>query len=156
MLKYILIFLTILATVFSHQCLIAPHQRGTMNNINNAATPDCGLTVGPCGGRTANEPGIEIRPAIPFTVTFQKNENHFNPDGPGNFTIDYSMTGDSGPWRILSVLPDTNTDPLTLYSQVVKLPIRAHDTTSVLRVTYWTNNPAAPPAFYQCADIVIY
>ena len=85
----LIVLLAILYTCNAHVCLIAPHQRGTLDDYNSPASKDCGLQLPPCGGRNPQEPAVEIHPAGQFFATFQKNLNHYNKNNPGNFTISW-------------------------------------------------------------------
>jgi len=54
-------------------------------------------------------------------------------------------------FQLIAVIPDTNTPALTYYTLQAEVPnvIIKH---GVVQVVYNTNNPNAPPSFYQCAD----
>eukprot|EP01092_Planopodium_desertum_P011954 TRINITY_DN5548_c1_g1_i2.p1 TRINITY_DN5548_c1_g1~~TRINITY_DN5548_c1_g1_i2.p1 ORF type:complete len:170 (-),score=46.07 TRINITY_DN5548_c1_g1_i2:106-576(-) len=152
-----LIFLCFFACAFSHLILLAPHQRGNITCENTVACPDGFVTTGPCGSAPPKEPGIEIRPAIPFYVTFQKNLNHWYAANPGNFTISYSKSNNpvsQADFHVIGTIPDTNSSSLTLYIQQVRLPISSgHENHGTLQVIYYTGQ--AGLNFYQCADVAV-
>lgn len=87
------------------------------------------------------------RPAAP------QNLDHFYAKAPGNFTIGPIINGEPGP--ILATVEDTSAPSLTYYSTELTVPSMARPGLYVLQVKYNTNNPQAPPTFYQCADVEV-
>ncbi|KAJ8302613.1 hypothetical protein KUTeg_019009 [Tegillarca granosa] len=149
------IIVCILAISDAHLCLISPPQRGSMNGLNTAGSDDCILTSAPCGGRERKErSGEGFAAGENVTVTFQKNLDHFNSQSPGYFTV--SLGSPSGQLQELARIPDGGEKSLHLYSMNVTLPREPQaEAGHFMQVVYHTNNPQAPPNFYQCADIVI-
>lgn len=142
------------AVTEAHLCLFWPNQRGSLTGFNKAEATDCGLQTGPCGQReTGPIAGHSMTVGYNNTITFQKNQNHYNATSPGNFTV--AIAYRNNPQRQsdffhLASIPDTDTPALTMYTLPVELPnpILRH---GVLQVAYNTNN--SPGTFYQCADI---
>lgn len=119
--------------------------------LNKNGSTDCILTEGPCGGRRARpHPEVVLGAGETFAMTFQKNLDHFNSAKPGYFAI--SLGSENGTMEELYKTPDTATPALYLYTANVTMPLRLNGT-YVLQAKYITNNPKAPAAFYQCADI---
>ena len=54
----------------------------------------------------------------------------------------------------LAVIPDAGEQSLSVYTADVHIPDKARGL-YVLQVNYRTNNPQAPPNFYQCADVMV-
>ena len=54
----------------------------------------------------------------------------------------------------LAVIPDGGEPSLSIYTTDVHIPDKARGL-YVLQVDYRTNNPQAPPNFYQCADVMV-
>merc|ERR1712012_1195278 len=83
--------LTVLAvcvyTCTAHLCLISPPQRGSMEGLNKGGSDDCILLKPPCGGRDRPQHPIGLGAGENFTVTFQKNLDHFNASTPGYFSV---------------------------------------------------------------------
>ena len=75
-----------LATCWAHMCLINPTQRGSMKMLNVHAASDCILLTSPCGGRPTDDIRMYLRAGQNFTVTFQKNADHWKSGSPGDFT----------------------------------------------------------------------
>mmetsp|Transcript_2034 Transcript_2034/g.7359 ORF Transcript_2034/g.7359 Transcript_2034/m.7359 type:complete len:180 (+) Transcript_2034:84-623(+) len=150
-----LVLLVLFATIAEcHLCLFWPPQRGELDGYNKVEADDCGLQTGPCGGRaTGPIEGHTMAVGANNTITFQKNQNHYNATEPGNFS--FAIAYRSNPQQQhdfidLGSIPDTDTPALTMYTVPVELPnpILRH---AVLQVAYNTNN--SPGTFYQCADI---
>eukprot|EP01096_Ripella_sp_DP13-Kostka_P001095 TRINITY_DN11324_c0_g1_i1.p2 TRINITY_DN11324_c0_g1~~TRINITY_DN11324_c0_g1_i1.p2 ORF type:complete len:175 (-),score=53.14 TRINITY_DN11324_c0_g1_i1:90-560(-) len=147
----VLSLLALASLTHAHMCLFSPVQRGTMNNVNTPASPDCGLTTGPCGSRGAQNPLIAVQSGGNLTVVFQKNLNHYYAPAPGFFNVTLAVTPSSAPIRLASI-PDTNTASLYVYTVSVTLPL-VLSSHAVLGVQYDTNSE--PGIFYQCTDISI-
>ncbi|XP_070534912.1 uncharacterized protein [Ptychodera flava] len=138
-----------------HVCMISPPQRGSMQGLNTPGADDCILLTGPCGGRNSTgAPSQGVRLGSQYTVTFQKNLDHFNSTTPGKFTIGMSDPTQQT-FQQLSMVPDDSQPSLSLYSVNVTIPGVVY-THGVIQVQYQTNNPAAPPVFYQCADVFLF
>jgi len=148
----VLVFLAIVAVASGFVCLISPHQRGSLAGYNKAAADDCGLLVGPCGGRAPQPPEIFLPAGRNFSVVFQKNLDHYFAANPGKFVIFYERHGQSGSYRVLKEIPDTSTPSLTLYIEDIIVPMR-FDLHAVIGVQYVTNGPTGE--YYQCADVSI-
>ncbi|GFS20983.1 hypothetical protein ElyMa_005071000 [Elysia marginata] len=142
----------IIAQAWTHLCLISPPQRGSMMGINKASAADCILLKEPCGGRDERGYPVALMPDERFVVTFQKNLDHFNKTKPGYFSLTL-MEADrpKAEGKEILRMADTSDPSLTLYSANVTVPrMPGH---LILQARYVTNNPQAPPVFYQCADV---
>lgn len=136
----------------AHLCLISPTQRGSLAGINKQGNDNCFQIKGPCGKLPASKDNVIIRPGQMLSVTFQKNLDHFLSTSPGNFTVAFGSVAD-GNFQLLTTIPDKGEKSLTLYTAQVKIPMVKGN--YAIQVTYNTNNPAAPPQFYQCADVTV-
>ncbi|XP_048728234.1 uncharacterized protein LOC125646122 [Ostrea edulis] len=148
----ILSVFVLIETCHAHLCLISPAQRGSLAGINKAGNDNCFQVKGPCGKMPPSKDGVIIRPGQTLSVTFQKNLDHFLGSSPGNFTVAFGSVSD-GKFQLLTTIPDQGEKSLTLYTAVVKIPLVKGN--YAIQVTYNTNNPGAPPSFYQCADVVV-
>ncbi|XP_022104550.1 uncharacterized protein LOC110986722 [Acanthaster planci] len=158
--KAAVVMVCLVAVASAHLCLLNPHQRGSMKGINVKEADDCGLLVKPCGNRTQEKPGIQIKGGSPYTVVFQKNLNHFEtfPNGTvtnGYFEISFWTSTEC---HILGKVDDGATPSLTLYSPVVTMPTGPIGVPAILQLTYVTNNAEVPMGgiFYQCTDIELF
>ncbi|XP_022104549.1 uncharacterized protein LOC110986721 isoform X2 [Acanthaster planci] len=158
--KAAVVMVYLVAVASAHICLLNPHQRGSMKGINVKDAGDCGLLNKPCGNRTQDKPGIQIKGGSPYTVIFQKNLNHFEtfPNGTatnGYFEISFLTSTDV---QILSKVNDGATPSLTLYYPNVTMPRGPIGVPAILQLTYVTNNAEVPMGgiFYQCADIELF
>ena len=125
-----------------------------MQDINKAGSNDCLLTSGPCGGRPAGRYPTYYRPGEKVTVVFQKNLDHWVKSTPGNFTVSLMMEGSSS--AIASnIVTDMGEPSLTIYSATLMIPASAAKGKYVIQAVYNTNNPQAPPQFYQCSDVML-
>jgi len=128
-----------------------------MLGLNNKGSPDCILTKAPCGGREAprtHRDGVGLTEGENFTVTFQKNLDHFNTKTPGYFSI--SLGPHQGPMKEVYKIADSAVPALTLFTTNITIPQQEKEGPMILQAQYITNNPAAPPAFYQCSDILVH
>jgi len=154
MLLHVTVTVTLFALGHAHLCLLAPPQRGNMTSLNKAASPDCGLTKAPCGGRnvTTHYP-IGLGAGEDFEFIWQKNLDHFNATEPGYFSIKIGRS----PEHMMEIFrtPDTNASSLALYTKFAHIPREHDEGPHILQATYVTNNPKAPEAFYQCADVIV-
>ncbi|XP_071143653.1 uncharacterized protein [Mytilus edulis] len=138
-----------------HLCLISPTQRGSMTGLNTPASKDCILLKPPCGGRPSEPKNAAIlRAGQNTTVTFQKNLNHWIQKSPGEFRVNIGVEG-TEKFQSLAVVKDNNEPNLHLYTVPITVPSDRLKQTLVLQVVYVTNNPQAPPMFYQCRDVQI-
>jgi len=149
---FVLCFLAILSIALGHMCLYNPTQRGSLY-APTAGSNDCALVDGPCGKRDAAPPKVLAQAGSNFTFVFQKNLDHFYSSNPGNFTISWAPTLD-GAFKTIGTISDDKQPSLTFYTFTFTLPttVSRH---GVMQVVYYTNNPNAPSAFYQCADFAI-
>ncbi|XP_033753956.1 uncharacterized protein LOC117337207 [Pecten maximus] len=140
----------------AHMCMLSPPQRGSMIGINKAGANDCILTTARCGGRPAGHPVMGLKIGSNFTVTFQKNLDHYDKATPGAFHVSIGQERQGTQMKVLTTVPDAGEPSLTLYSVNVTIP---SDLVSrqiyVLQTSYVTNNKAAPAVFYQCADVIM-
>ncbi|XP_063407913.1 uncharacterized protein LOC134691358 [Mytilus trossulus] len=155
----VLLFLSFLLflvpQIFCHLCLISPTQRGSMTGLNTEASKDCILLKPPCGGRPSEPKNAAIlRAGQNTTVTFQKNLNHWIQKSPGEFRVNLGVEG-TEKFQSLAVVKDNNEPNLHLYTVPITVPSDRLKQTLVLQVVYVTNNPQAPPMFYQCRDVQI-
>ncbi|XP_033729611.1 uncharacterized protein LOC117318771 [Pecten maximus] len=142
----------------SHLCLLNPRQRGSLSGYNKAATEDCYLTQGECGGRMSDPNNMAVfQRGMNYTVILQKNLDHFNTTNPGSFDITlHHKTGISYYTRTLATIPDTAAPSLSLYMTDVYIPhdLQLSESPSyVIEVVYNTNT--IPVTFRQCADILV-
>ncbi len=56
------------------------------------------------------------------------------------------------PFQAIGSTPDTDAPSLSFYVVEAVLPNKP-DRHGIVQVVYYTNNPEAPPAFYQCGDM---
>lgn len=89
-------------------------------------------------------------------IIFQKNLDHFNMKSPGSFVVNMGVIdpGKEVKWTTLDTIKDSNTTSLYVYESTVNIPDMEHMHV-VIQVIYNTNNPDAPPQFYQCADVAV-
>ncbi len=80
-------------------------------------------------------------------------QDHFNGDfsNPGEFELNYSIDGGVTFYPGAS-LSDDATPTLGLYTLSVSSGAEFTPGPIIIQAVYKTNNPSAPPAFYQCAD----
>jgi hypothetical protein len=137
--------------------MIYPKQRGY---IDSAAYTTPASTVcnheepGPCGGIAQEVPKVSFVPGEQTLVSFQKNYDHYYPDYPGYFEI--SFVNDEYPTgtSLARIRDSPLIKTLDVLNVNVTLPrVSSSDSTAILQLVYRTNNPNAPPVFYQCADI---
>ncbi len=86
-------------------------------------------------------------------MTIQKNLDHFEASNPGNFSVFmWNSTGGNIFW---GSVPDTAAPTLSLYYLDLVVPKTLPTGNYVLQSVYATNNPGAPPNFYQCSDVAV-
>ena len=148
-------FLLALFVLFAsaHVCLISPPQRGSLTGLNTPASADCFLTTGPCGGRPAQEADVLLVRGTNFTITWQKNENHWTAANPGSFNLSFADIETPTKFvPIYSFVDNPNTPALTLYSYILEVD-KIQSKAGILQIQYVA--PAIPLTFYQCADLMI-
>ncbi|XP_064597760.1 uncharacterized protein LOC135464184 isoform X2 [Liolophura sinensis] len=151
--KY-LAFLALVAAASAHLCMISPPQRGSMSGLNTAGSSDCILLKAPCGGRPQSGAGLSIPAERNFTVTIQKNLDHWLEASPGYFSVDIALPPFTD-FKQLVQIPDMGEPSLHLYSVNITVPGSMTNLDAVIRSQYVTNNPNAPSVFYQCADVFV-
>ncbi|KAF6017737.1 hypothetical protein EB796_023938 [Bugula neritina] len=151
------LLLACVAAVSSHICLLNPHQRGSMEGINKFGAKDCMLRTGPCGGRPADDPpSLKLISGTNYTVTFQQNVNHLDPNSPGYFAV--SIGDDMDSLVEAARIPDRGAPNFTIFQVPILVPLEGASLTHVIQVKYVTNNPSIPVplgTYYQCGDILI-
>merc|ERR1711907_38718 len=151
-----LLLVLLVAGAQAHLCLLSPAPRTLLGStgLNTAGAGECALTGTVCGGEAPQVPYQAVYGGT--QIVFQKNLDHYNKANPGNFTIEFSLLPEPNlSWKMIATVPDTPDKSLSLYSVLSPIPnpntnISPH---GVLRVTYNTNNPQAPPQFVMCADV---
>ncbi|XP_041360858.1 uncharacterized protein LOC121377065 [Gigantopelta aegis] len=153
----LLVLAACISVCSAHLCMLSPPQRGSMNDINKKGANDCFLINKPCGGRPGSTNPLILKAGQNFTVTFQKNLDHWVKATPGYFSINWmDMTVSPMMTSQLYKIADMGEPSLTLYSQNVTIPKTSKSGTSyILQTQYVTNNAKAPPVFYQCSDITV-
>ncbi|XP_033753957.1 uncharacterized protein LOC117337208 [Pecten maximus] len=146
----------VLEVCCAHMCMISPPQRGSMLNLNKAGSSDCVLTTPRCGGRPRGMPVMGLRRGQNFTVSFQKNLDHYVAATPGSFTVSIGSERGGTKLNVLANIPDAGEPSLTVYSVNVTIPMDLEPRREyIMHSAYITNNPQAPPEFFQCADIMV-
>ncbi|XP_013418336.1 uncharacterized protein LOC106179310 [Lingula anatina] len=161
MLKIVGVFLAVVGVVACHLCLISPPQRGSMLGLNKAASPDCLRLTPPCGGVKPVEPNMMIRDGMNYTVTFQKNLDHYLNTSPGHFDIAIGTMAVSPNENDTIIdlvrIMDRGEPSLHLYTINVTIPRNEHGhKLRYIQVRYTTMNPSAPAVFYQCGDFFLF
>ena len=93
-------------------------------------------------------------PGQKVTVTMQKNLDHYYASAPGNFSV-YLWTADYKTSWMMGTINDSPAPTLSLYPVTFQVPTALSGGNYVVQTVYYTNNPGAPPNFYQCSDVVI-
>ncbi|XP_064597527.1 uncharacterized protein LOC135463985 [Liolophura sinensis] len=88
-----------------------------------------------------------------FTVTLQKNLNHWVSSTPGYFTVGVASSAFEN-YKELARIPDNGEAALTLYTANVNIPMSMQGQ-AIIQAQYVTKNPNAPAIFYQCSDVNI-
>jgi len=152
--KIICVLLLLIVGSLAHMCLLNPHQRGSMNGIDQGGASDCALvSPAPCGGRSVESPVLFARGGSNFTFVLQKNLDHWIEGAGGNFTIRWAPSLNDE-FMDVAVLPDTSAPSGSLYTVIVPLP-NMNIKHGVVQAVYYPHNSEAPDAFYQCADVGI-
>lgn len=76
------------------------------------------------------------------------------PPAAGNFSA-FLWNVATGTATFIAATPDTNAPSLSLYKLIGFTPAAAAPGAYILQTIYNTQNPAAPPQFYQCADVTV-
>eukprot|EP00483_Globobulimina_turgida_P009421 UN09440 len=153
----LIVFIALCASTLAHMCLLAPYQRpGFVNSssLSKAGADECGITAAPCGSVPATNVNAVIMSEM-VTVVMEKNLDHFISSSPGNFTVSLWTVGGEFV-RVLGVVTDDARPSGSLYQVRVSVPHEGGQTKVIIQAVYYTNNPNAPAAFYQCADLEIY
>merc|ERR1719245_1551956 len=157
MISFVAAIALLSSTAFGHMCLLSPYQRPGMVNSTELSTPgaaECGRTTGPCGG-VSNGILNALIMSETSTIVLEKNLDHFNKDKAGNFTV--SLWSDKGEFiRTLGSVMDDARPSGSIYQVPVPVPHEGGESKFIIQAVYYTNNPNAPAAFYQCADVEIF
>jgi len=164
--KQLAIFVALAAVASAHLCTLAPPQRGAMLGCDlQVVGADCcayatainPLYFAPCGGVAAGPSLGSFVAGSNITVVFQKNENHWNANPQGSFTVSYAYVApgsDTPTTTTLAVQQDTNTTSGTMFAANVQLPNVPGP--GYIQVMYYTANPAVlSTTFYQCSDVTL-
>jgi len=159
----LLLFITFLVKVNSHICLNDPPQRGgvPVDALQNVSVL-CAEVVAPCGSNMST-PGASVQTYVvgnEISINVIKNEQHYNSESPGNFTVSYCTTNCADQANFHSfpngVFTDHNTTTPGSLVFNVTLPTSVAIGSLVLQVTYEVSFDTAPwPIFYICADVTI-
>jgi hypothetical protein len=142
------------ALASAHLCLLQPMQRGGVEGSGEIGAKACFGVTAPCGNYPKAGPISSVAPRGTMTlVQFQKNEDHYNAENPGNFSIVGWNGAFAGP--PIATLADNSAPSLTVFTVSLWTPMEAPPGNYTLQVVYYTNNPNAPPAFYACADVQV-
>ncbi len=119
------------------------------------ATNACAnVGAAPCGGGAPAGSATAIYiPGQATTISLLKNQDHLNAAAPGNFSV--YLWDAAGEATFLGAVPDSTAPTLSLYPVSVIVPSAAQVGNYTLQAIYYTNNAAAPPAFYSCSDVQI-
>lgn len=93
-------------------------------------------------------------PGQKVSVSMQKNLDHYYASAPGNFSV-YLWTGDYKTSWFVGSINDSPAPTMSLYSVNFQVPTSLSGGNYVVQTVYYTNNPGAPPNFYQCSDVLI-
>lgn len=113
----------------------------------------CFQTKGPCPPTPQGSPASAFVAGSTTYVSLMKNMDHHNPAAPGNFSA--YLWDASGNSVLVGAFPDTPAPSLTVYPVAVTVPAGTPAGNYVLQTIYFTDNTAAPPAFYQCSDVQV-
>lgn len=145
-------FAAVLALSAAHLCMFNPQQRSSLSDSNNPGSNDCIFLKGPCGGQLPGTATTTWRSGQNVTIILQKNLDHWNQASPGYFAVNL-MQGTMV--KEIARTPDTSAKSLTVYLLNGMVPTGATGR-MIVQAVYMTNNPQAPAAFYQCADVDIH
>eukprot|EP01084_Bolivina_argentea_P252099 423076_1 len=154
----LLILVTSLVSTLGHMCLLAPYQRpGYVNaaSLTKPGSAECGLTDEPCGGVPNGQNQNAAIMSEKLTVVMLKNFDYFYAKAPGNFTVSLWTNGGEK-LRDLGFVADDARKNGSIYQVPVLIPHEGTESKFIIQAAYFTNNPSAPEAFYQCADLEIY
>lgn len=115
--------LALFGSASAHLCMLQPKQRGSVAGATSMPDdPVCGYTSpAPCGPMKQGPSVATYQCGSTVTVSWVKNANHWNPAGPGNFTLTAWMDGSKMVSPPVFVVEDTNTTALSRYS--LSMPI---------------------------------
>eukprot|EP00483_Globobulimina_turgida_P004858 UN04867 len=154
---HLLVFIALCVSTLGPMCLLAPYQRpGFVNatSLSKVGAAECGITAGPCGSVSTGFLNAAIMSEM-MTVVMEKNLDHFFASRPGNFTVSVWTAG--GVFvRDLGFVMDDARPSGSLYQVRFNIPHEGGESKYIIQAIYYTNNPNAPAAFYQCADVEIY
>ena len=158
MMKLLFVALSMLLVVNEgHMCLLNPYQRnGTVpdSELRTPGSSYCLRLTGPCGGINADrEPVGTVYRGEKSTAVLEKNLDHFNAtSGAGKFTL--ALWDDKGnKVSDLGSTADDNGGSGSIYQIEYEIPASTKDGIYIMQAVYATNNPSAPPEFYQCSDV---
>ncbi|XP_070209560.1 uncharacterized protein [Littorina saxatilis] len=140
----IIVLLACVSACVAHLCMLSPPQRSPLTGINKPGSRSCFMLGAPCGKQAPNINKLYLSAGENFTVVFQKNLNHFYAANPNNRTL-----------TELYRTADTSDPSLTIMTANIMVPRPVVEQPFVIQTQYVSNNPTEPPAFYQCADVVI-
>eukprot|EP01084_Bolivina_argentea_P074258 134733_1 len=155
------LIMNIFTVGFCHLCLLNPYQRNYTvpdGEINKPGSTYCGLETAPCGKVPSDHNYLGENLLVrgqPQTSVLIKNLDHYNAQSPGNFTISLWNALKNSKVKDLGHTMDTSAGSGTIYQIPYTIPATAGDGHFFLQAVYYPNNPNAPKAFYQCADIHI-
>ncbi|KAK7092178.1 uncharacterized protein [Littorina saxatilis] len=154
----IIVLLACVSACVAHLCMLSPPQRSPLTGINKPGSRSCFMLGAPCGKQAPNINKLYLSAGENFTVVFQKNLNHFYAANPGYFSVSIGSESDEKNNRTLTELyrtADTSDPSLTIMTANIMVPRPVVEQPFVIQTQYVSNNPTEPPAFYQCADVVI-
>ena len=120
---------------------------------NESAATICFQITGPCPVPTAGTPAAAYVAGSVALVSAMKNMDHFNAAAPGNFSA--YLWDAKGTSTLVGAYPDTAAPSLTVYQLPITIPAGTPSGDYVLQTIYFTDNTAAPPAFFQCSDVTV-
>eukprot|EP01084_Bolivina_argentea_P221923 375744_1 len=152
-----LLLAALFAVSESHMCLFSPYQRGgplSHTDQNTKGADPCALTTPPCGGvNGSNSEVTSFLNGERISIVMQKNLDHFVSTSPGNFTV--HLHHPNATVQRLGVIMDDADPTFSIYQVDGKIPT-VDEGRYMIQAIYHTNNPNAPAAFYQCADVFIH
>lgn len=129
-------------------------ERGGVEGADKVAAGVCANLDGPCPSETnAGAPVQAYLSGDEIYMGVFKNADHFNTGAPGNFSA--FLWDAAGNSKLLASARDTNAPSLSMYRLRGSLAGVAAGNYTVQTI-YYTNNPQAPPAFFQCADVSVH
>lgn len=132
--------------------MLSPPQR-ELGAVISGTSDSCYWQNGPCGQTTPSKNKLYLRAGQQFTVVVQNNLGHYNAGNPGYWSVSIGKEG--GTLKELRRTKDTDAPNLAVFSTTVTIPEETGED-MIIQTKYITNNPNAPPEFYQCADVVVF